>query len=67
MLTIPFLNLSGCYVIATARRPEALAELQDMGLTTVQLDVNDQGSIEAATERVSELTSGKLDILVNNA
>lgn len=67
MLTIPFLNSSGCYVIATARRPEALAELQDMGLTTVQLDVNDQESIKAATERVSELTSGRLDILVNNA
>jgi 1-acylglycerone phosphate reductase len=54
-------------VIATARRQDALDELQAMGFTTVQLDVNDQASITAAKQRVDELTGGKLDILVNNA
>ncbi|KAI5462030.1 short chain dehydrogenase reductase [Mariannaea sp. PMI_226] len=56
-----------CHVIATARRPEALAELSAMGLTTVQLDVNDEDSINAAKLQVEEITGGKLDILVNNA
>ncbi|KAH7312649.1 short chain dehydrogenase reductase [Stachybotrys elegans] len=56
-----------CHVIATARRAEALAELADMGLTTVRLDVDDQESIAAAKLQVGELTGGRLDILVNNA
>ncbi|KFA62588.1 hypothetical protein S40285_05823 [Stachybotrys chlorohalonatus IBT 40285] len=56
-----------CNVIATARRREALLELEAMGLTTVQLDVDDPKSVSAAKERVEEITGGKLDILVNNA
>ncbi|KAI9172648.1 Short-chain dehydrogenase ptmH [Paramyrothecium foliicola] len=56
-----------CNVIATARRPEPLLELQAMGLTAVQLDVDDAKSVAAAKERVEEIAGGKLDILVNNA
>lgn len=59
--------LADCNVIATARRREALLELEAMGLTTVQLDVDDPKSVSAAKERVEEITGGKLDILVNNA
>ncbi len=57
----------GCHVIATARRPEALAELSDLGLSTVVLDVNDQDSIDEAKAQVETMTGGKLDVLVNNA
>jgi hypothetical protein len=56
-----------CNVIATARKPDALAELAGMGLTAVHLDVDSEESIDAAKKRVEELTGGKLDILVNNA
>jgi 1-acylglycerone phosphate reductase len=54
-------------VIASARRPEVLAQLADSGFTAVALDLNDEKSIAAAKARVDELTGGKLDILVNNA
>lgn len=56
-----------CNVIATARNPKALAELEAMGLTAVRLDVDDEDSINEAKARVEEITGGKLDILVNNA
>ncbi len=58
---------TGCLVIATARRAEALAELSDIGMSTVVLDVNDQDSIARAKAEVDRLTDGRLDILVNNA
>lgn len=60
-------HLLDCNVIATARNPKALAELEAMGLTAVRLDVDDEDSINEAKARVEEITGGKLDILVNNA
>ncbi|EJT70131.1 hypothetical protein GGTG_12304 [Gaeumannomyces tritici R3-111a-1] len=57
----------GLYVIATARRPEALKELTDKGLAAVALEVTDADSIAACKDEVAKLTGGKLDILVNNA
>ncbi|KAK8136966.1 short chain dehydrogenase [Apiospora sp. TS-2023a] len=57
----------GLYVIATARRPEVLAGLAEMGMSALQLDVTDQDSIERCEKEVAALTGGKLDILVNNA
>jgi 1-acylglycerone phosphate reductase len=55
------------HVIATARRAEVLKEMEDMGMTTIALDVTDADSIAACKEKVSDLTGGKLDYLVNNA
>ncbi|KAK8062887.1 short chain dehydrogenase [Apiospora hydei] len=55
----------GLYVIATARRPEVLAGLAEMGMSALQLDVTDQDSIQACEEQVATITSGKLDILTN--
>ena len=49
-------------VIATARRPETLASLQDSGATAVKLDVCDQDDINAIAASVDAL-----DLLVNNA
>ncbi|KAI8962051.1 NAD(P)-binding protein [Daldinia sp. FL1419] len=57
----------GFHVIATARRPEVLAELEALGMSTLPLDVTDAESIKQCHEEVAKLTGGKLDILVNNA
>jgi len=60
-------RILGLHVIATARRPEVLAELADLGISTVALDVTDLESIKRCHEEVAKINGGKLDILVNNA
>ena len=57
----------GLHVIATARRPEVLADLAAQGMSVVALDVTDAASIAACQQQVAAITDGKLDILVNNA
>lgn len=56
----------GHTVYATARRVESLASLQQAGLRTLSLDVNDDASIAAAMAVVHS-EQGRLDVLVNNA
>ena len=56
----------GHTVYATARRLESLASLQQAGLRTLALDVNDDASIAAAFAVVHS-EQGRLDVLVNNA
>jgi len=60
------LHQRGHRVYATARRPETLAPLAEMGLATLALDVNDDASIAAAIATV-ESEVGHLDMLINNA
>ncbi|KAJ4287842.1 NADPH-dependent 1-acyl dihydroxyacetone phosphate reductase [Collariella sp. IMI 366227] len=57
----------GVHVFATARNPAVLAEMADMGMTCLPLDVTNEESIKACHDDVSKITGGKLDILVNNA
>ncbi len=57
---------AGWRVYATARRPEALAELRDAGAQTLALDVTDEGSMRAAVDRVEAL-DGAVGVLINNA
>ncbi|RDA85474.1 hypothetical protein CP532_0026 [Ophiocordyceps camponoti-leonardi (nom. inval.)] len=57
----------GCHVIATARRYHVLAELGDMGFSTLQLDVTDPESVARCRAEAGALVEGKLDVLVNNA
>lgn len=64
MLTKDYIGL---HVIATARRPEVLAELVELGISTVALDVTDAESIKKCHEEVARINGGKLDILINNA
>lgn len=56
----------GYPVYATARRPESIAELAAAGLTTLPLDVTDEGSMAAAVARV-ESDHGAVGVLINNA
>ncbi len=56
----------GHRVYATARRPDSLAPLAQEGMATLALDVDDDGSIEAAVAAV-RAAEGRIDILVNNA
>ena len=60
------LHQRGMRVFATARRPQTLQDLEQAGLRTLALDVNDDDSIAAAMAIV-EAEAGQLDMLVNNA
>ncbi|KAJ3783877.1 hypothetical protein GGU10DRAFT_41895 [Lentinula aff. detonsa] len=58
----------GFQVFATARRLESMSELEGVkGVTLLRLDVTDIDSIRTARNKVSSLSGGKLDILINNA
>ncbi|WP_329485669.1 SDR family NAD(P)-dependent oxidoreductase [Kitasatospora sp. NBC_01246] len=60
------LHRLGHRVHATARRPETLADLAGLGITTLALDVTDEASMAAAVAAV-ETAHGQVDLLVNNA
>ena len=60
---------AGDRVLATARRPETLAELRERGgdrLRTAALDVTDAGQIDTAVQAALEVF-GRIDVVVNNA
>ncbi|MEO5730029.1 MAG: SDR family NAD(P)-dependent oxidoreductase [Byssovorax sp.] len=57
---------NGWTVWASARKREALAELEAAGCRTVALDVNDEGSMIRAVKEV-EAAHGAVGVLVNNA
>jgi NAD(P)-dependent dehydrogenase (short-subunit alcohol dehydrogenase family) len=56
----------GAPVYATARRKEAVAELEQQGCRTLALDVTDEASMAAAVRAV-EAEHGAVGVLVNNA
>ncbi|WP_425484246.1 SDR family NAD(P)-dependent oxidoreductase [Candidatus Methylobacter favarea] len=60
------LRSRGHNVIASARKPEAVARLIQEGFTAVQLDLADSESIQKAVRQAIELTDGKIDALFNN-
>ncbi|MCW8127621.1 SDR family oxidoreductase [Microbulbifer halophilus] len=60
------LHRRGTIVIATARRPESLQELADLGIATEALDVNSQVDINRVVHAL-KAAYGRLDILINNA
>jgi NAD(P)-dependent dehydrogenase (short-subunit alcohol dehydrogenase family) len=60
---------AGDRVLATARRPETLAELTDRGgdrVRTAALDVTDTGQIDTVAKTALE-EFGRIDVVVNNA
>jgi NADP-dependent 3-hydroxy acid dehydrogenase YdfG len=64
--TASHLQAKGWTVYATARRREALSELEARGCRTLALDVTDEASMAAAVRAVEE-AEGAVGVLVNNA
>jgi NADP-dependent 3-hydroxy acid dehydrogenase YdfG len=60
------LKVGGHRAFATARKLDAIADLAAEGIDTLQLDVNDTGSIGSAVEATLQ-RAGRIDVLVNNA
>jgi NAD(P)-dependent dehydrogenase (short-subunit alcohol dehydrogenase family) len=60
------LKAAGHRPLATARRPEAVADLAASGIETLPLDVRDPSSVAAAVESAIE-RAGRIDVLINNA
>ena len=56
----------GCDVLATARRPDSLAELAALGLRTAILDVDDPVSVSTLMGQLAEQDL-QVDMLINNA
>lgn len=57
----------GHRVIATSRKGIDVDRLQSLGLEAVELDVNDSASIVTAFSTILGMTSGRIDVLINNA
>jgi NADP-dependent 3-hydroxy acid dehydrogenase YdfG len=64
--TARLLAEQGWTVYATARRPEALADLGRAGCKTLALDVTDEASMSAAVDAVVR-AEGAVGVLINNA
>lgn len=60
------LGAGGWNVYATARKESAIEDLKQSGCKTLSLDVTDEGSMQAAVNRVVE-AEGAVGALVNNA
>ncbi|KRO03993.1 short chain dehydrogenase [Levilactobacillus paucivorans] len=60
------LHRNGVTVYAGARRVSRMNDLDDLGITTLVLDVTDAKSVESVVNRIVSET-GRIDILVNNA
>lgn len=56
----------GCFVYASARRPESIADLQGPEVATLRVDMDDPESLRAAVGAAIE-GSGRIDALINNA
>jgi NAD(P)-dependent dehydrogenase (short-subunit alcohol dehydrogenase family) len=61
------LKARGYRVFATARKAADVARLQAEGLESIQLDLADSNSIHSAVEQILTLTTGRIDVLFNNA
>lgn len=64
--TAQALHAAGFVTYATARRPDALADLAREGIEVLRLDVTEPRSIDEAVAEI-ERRHGGLDVLVNNA
>jgi NAD(P)-dependent dehydrogenase (short-subunit alcohol dehydrogenase family) len=50
----------------SGRNADAKRKLENAGVTVVELDVTDQGSVDRGAAQILEL-AGRVDVLVNNA
>lgn len=56
----------GWHVIATCRKAADVKRMQKEGLSSFQLDYEDQASLDAVVPRLQKLTGGRIDVLFNN-
>ncbi len=61
------LQKRGHRVIATCRKMTDVEKLSSMGVESLRLDVNDSTSIQEGFSQFLNKTSGRLDVLINNA
>ncbi|WP_299021436.1 SDR family oxidoreductase [uncultured Photobacterium sp.] len=61
------LHAAGYNVIASSRKPEDVAELQQQGLNCVRLDLDDTSSIHEGLKECLAMSGGRIDVLFNNA
>lgn len=59
--------VTGLRVFATARSRDSVADLNDLGIETLSLEVDKPDSITRCREDIEERTGRGLDFLVNNA
>lgn len=64
--TALFLATKGYRVLATARRQEQVEQLQDKGLESFRLDLNDSQSIQQAMDWALARTGGRIDAVFHN-
>ena len=67
LATALMLRERGWTVFPSARKPEDVSRLKEMGFEVIELDVSQSDSVQAAAARVLDLSQGKLGALVNNA
>ncbi len=60
------LKQRGYRVFASARKIKDVEKLQQMGLESIQLDLEDSDSINNAVDKILKKTNGQLDALFNN-
>ena len=60
------LHEAGRTVYASARRVDAIADLAELGIRTLAVDVTDEASMTAAVDTI-EQQSGGVSVLINNA
>lgn len=61
------LQKMGYRVIASCRKMPDVEKLSSMGVETLCIDVNDSASIQEGFSQFLSKTSGRLDVLINNA
>jgi len=61
------LHEAGYTVVASCRKPEDVATLQQQGLNCIQLNLDDTDSIHQGIEACQAITGGRIDVLFNNA
>ena len=65
-LAIQF-HSKGLHVFATARNEKAVADLRQLGIEVLQLEVTSPESVAQVKRHISQRTNGSLDYLINNA
>jgi short-subunit dehydrogenase len=64
--TARFLSQQGYIVYGAARRIDRLNELKQSGVSTIQMDVTDDGSMVKGIDQIIA-EQGRIDVLINNA